>query len=337
MKKALITGITGQDGSYLAELLIEKGYNVTGLVRRTSGHTTGRIEPLIRTNSLRLIEGDLLDSASIQRALEEAQPDEVYNLAAMSHVHSSFAVPEYTMQVNGLSVLRLLDQVKKIAPKAKVYQAGTSEMFGKVANHPQNEKTPFYPRSPYGLAKLSAFWAGVHYRESYDLFVANGILFNHESPRRGEEFVSRKISLAASKIALGKQDKLFLGNLDAKRDWGYAKEFVLGMWQMLQEKTPDDFVLATGTTHTVREFTECAFAELDISLHWEGKGIEEKGIDTKTGKILVEVSANFFRPAEVDVLLGDASKAKQTFGWAPAISFERLVSLMVKSDYEAFY
>jgi len=335
MKKAFITGITGQDGSYLAEFLIQKGYQVIGLVRRTSGSTKSRIEHLIGNASLQLIEGDLLDPSSLQKALEQTKPDEIYNLAAMSHVHSSFAVPEYTMQVNGLSVLCLLELVKQIIPTAKVYQAGTSEMFGKTSEHPQNEKTPFYPRSPYGIAKLCAFWAGVHYRESYGLYVANGILFNHESPRRGEEFVSRKISLSVAKIALGKQEKLFLGNLDAKRDWGYAKEFVTGMWQILQQATPDDFVLATAETHTVREFVKKAFGRLDINLVWEGEGVYEKGIDTKTGKTLVEVSTDFFRPAEVDLLLGDFSKAKKTLPWEPKTSFEELISLMVKSDYEA--
>ena len=336
MKKALITGITGQDGSYLAEFLIEKGYQVTGVVRRTSASTKSRIEHLIANPSLQLIEGDLLDPSSLQKALEHTKPDEIYNLAAMSHVQSSFGVPEYTMQVNGLAVLRLLELVKQIIPTAKVYQAGTSEMFGKTSHHPQNENTPFYPRSPYGIAKLCAFWAGVHYRESYGLYVANGILFNHESPRRGEEFVSKKISLSAAKIALGKQQKLFLGNLDAKRDWGYAKEFVVGMWQMLQQEKPDDFVLATAETHTVREFVQKAFAKVGITLDWEGEGIEEKGIDTKTGKALVEVSADFFRPAEVDLLLGDFSKAQKVLGWEPKTSFEELISLMVQSDYEAF-
>jgi GDPmannose 4,6-dehydratase len=332
LKKALITGITGQDGSYLAELLLEKGYLVTGVIRRSSISTKSRIEHLLDNSSLEIVEGDLLDTVSIQQILKKANPDEIYNLAAMSHVHSSFTAPEYTMQVNGLAVLKLLEQVKEITPNAKVYLAGTSEMFGKASSQPQNEQTPFHPRSPYGLSKVCGFWGGVHYREAYGLYVANGILFNHESPRRGEEFVSRKISLSVSKISQGIQHTLLLGNLNAKRDWGYAKEFVQGMWQMLQQEKADDFVLATGKTHTVREFATLAFSHIGIDIDWKGKGIEEKGINKKTGKPLIEVSRDFFRPTEVDFLLGDSTKAKKTFGWEAKTSFTDLVSLMVQND-----
>ncbi|MES2199442.1 MAG: GDP-mannose 4,6-dehydratase [Chlamydiota bacterium] len=335
MKKALITGVAGQDGSYLAELLLEKGYSVLGLIRHSSSPNLKRIEPLLQNRSLQLVEGDLLDSCSLRDTLQKFSPDEVYNLAAMSHVKSSFALPEYTMEVNGLAVLRLLESIRQVVPESKVYQASTSELFGKVLTSPQNETTPFHPRSPYGIAKLCAFWAIRNYKEAYGLYACNGILFNHESPRRGEEFVSRKISLAVNKIALGKQEKLLLGNLDAKRDWGYAKEFVYGMWQILQLDKPEDFVLATGKTHTVREFVEKAFLEVGITICWEGEGVEEKGRDSATGKLLVEVSKEFFRPSEVDVLLGDASKAKQKLGWEAKMSFSELVSLMVKKDQEA--
>lgn len=335
MKKALITGVAGQDGSYLAELLLEKGYSVLGLVRHSSFPNLKRIEPLLQNRSLQLVEGDLLDSSSLRDTLQKFRPDEVYNLAAMSHVKSSFSFPEYTMEVNGLAVLRLLESIKHVVPETRVYQASTSELFGKVVTSFQDETTPFHPRSPYGIAKLCAFWAVRNYKEAYGLYACNGILFNHESPRRGEEFVSRKISLAVNKIALGKQEKLFLGNLEAKRDWGYAEEFVYGMWQMLQLEKPEDFVLATGKAHTVREFVERAFLEVGITIQWEGRGVEEKGRDPSTGKVLVEVSQEFFRPSEVDFLLGNALKAKQKFGWEPKVSFEELVSLMVKKDREA--
>ena len=333
-KKALITGITGQDGSYLAELLLEKGYEVIGMVRRSSLASTGRLHPLLHKGSLQLIEGDLSDSTSLRRVLERAEPDEIYNLAAMSHVQSSFLVPEYTVDIDGVGVLRLLEAVKEMTPFAKVYQASTSELFGKVRHSPQTEETPFYPRSPYGVAKLYAYWTVVNYREAYQLFACNGILFNHESPRRGESFVSRKISLGVSRIALGLSSKLSLGNLDAYRDWGYAKDFVEGMWLMLQQEKPQDFVLATGKTHTVREFVEKAFLEVGISLVWEGKGLEEKGIEASSGKVLVDVSKEFFRPAEVDFLLGDPTKAFQEMGWKAKTSFDELVSLMVQSDYK---
>ncbi len=336
MKRALITGVAGQDGSYLAELLLEKGYSVLGLVRHSSSPNLKRIKPLLQNSSLQIVEGDLLDSFSLRDVLQKFSPDEVYNLAAMSHVKTSFTLPEYTMEVNGLAVLRLLESIRQVIPEARVYQASTSELFGLVTTSSQNELTPFHPRSPYGIAKLCAFWAVRNYKEAYGLYACNGILFNHESPRRGEEFVSRKISLAVNKIARGELEKLFLGNLEAKRDWGYAKEFVYGMWQMLQLDKPEDFVLATGKTHTVRDFVEKAFLEVGITICFEGKGIEEKGRDLATGKILVEVSKEFFRPSEVDLLLGDASKAKQKLGWEAKMSFSELVSLMVKEDREAF-
>jgi GDPmannose 4,6-dehydratase len=332
VKKAFITGITGQDGSYLAELLVEKGYQVAGLIRPASINTTDRIQPLIKKGAIKLFPGDLLDAKSIRAALLAFCPDELYNLAAMSHVKSSFSLAEYVMQVNGTGVIRLLEAIKEMNPNARIYQASTSELFGKVAKSPQNEETPFHPRSPYGIAKLQAFWAVVNYREAYGMYACNGILFNHESPRRGEKFVSRKISLGASLISAGKQEKLFLGNLNAKRDWGYAKEFVHGMWQMLQQEKPQDFVLATGKTHTVREFVQKAFAEVGKTIVWEGLGVEEKGIDAATGRVVVEVNPELFRPAEVDILLGDASKAKKELGWEAKTSFEELVALMVKSD-----
>lgn len=332
MKKALITGITGQDGSYLAELLIEKGYQVAGLVRPTSVATTKRIQTLIDQGKVQIIVGDLIDSKSIKQALASFCPDELYNLAAMSHVKTSFDLAEYVMQVNGFSVFHLLDAAKEINPSIRVYQASTSELFGKAVECPQNEKTPFHPRSPYGIAKLQAFWTVVNHREAYGMYACNGILFNHESPRRGEEFVSRKISLAACRIACGLQEKLRLGNLDAQRDWGYAKEFVYGMWQMLQQDEPQDFVLATGKTHKVRDFVKRAFAEVGIEVEWQGSGIFEKGIDSATGKTLIEINPEFFRPAEVDLLLGDPSRAKKELGWEAKTSFEELVSLMVKSD-----
>ncbi len=335
-KRALITGITGQDGSYLAEILLEKGYFVTGMIRRSSSPSTCRIEKLLAEKSIQLVEGDLADTHSLKHVLEVASPDEVYNLAAMSHVKSSFSIPEYTADVNGVAVLRLLENLKDTFPEARFYQASTSELFGKVTSFPQNEKTPFHPRSPYGIAKLFAFWSVVNYREAHGMYACNGILFNHESPRRGEEFVSRKISIAVAKIALGKQEKLVLGNLDAKRDWGYAKEFALGMWQMLQQEKAEDFVLATGKTHSVREFVIRAFEEVGIPLLWEGEGVQEVGLHSKTGKVLIEISPQLFRPAEVDILLGDAFKAEKELGWKSETSFEDLVSLMVKSDYKAF-
>jgi len=342
MKKALITGITGQDGSYLAELLIQKGYEVFGLVRRSSSFNTGRIEHLYlekyikdmsKAPNLKLLYGDMTDSSNLNRILEKIKPDEIYNLAAQSHVQISFEVPEYTAEVDGLGVLRFLDAIKESGIKTRFYQASTSELFGKVQEIPQNEETPFYPRSPYAAAKLYAYWIVKNYREAYNLFAMNGILFNHESPRRGENFVTRKITMAAARIKLKMQEKLILGNLDAKRDWGYAKEYVHGMWQMMQLEKPDDFVLATGKTHSVREFVEVAFKSLDIDIVWEGNGVNEKGIDKKTKKGVVEVSPRYYRPTEVDLLLGDASKAKKTFNWEAKTSLNDLVKLMVEHDY----
>ena len=336
MKKALITGITGQDGSYLAEFLLQKGYQVHGIVRRSSSSNLNRIIHLCEDARLKgrlfLHEGDLSDYTSIKRVLEQTHPDEIYNLAAMSHVKVSFEIPEYTANVDALGALRLLEAVRLTCPKSKVYQASTSELFGKVQEVPQNEDTPFYPRSPYGVAKLYAYWAIVNYREAYNLYACNGILFNHESPRRGETFVSRKITIAVSRIKKGLQDKLILGNLNAQRDWGFAKDFVEGMWLMLQQPKPEDFVLATGEMTSVRHFVELAFREVDIEIVWEGSGIDEKGIDKATGKILVEISPEFFRPSEVDLLIGDASRAKEKLGWSAKTSLEELVKLMVKSD-----
>jgi len=331
MKKALITGVTGQDGSYLAELLLEKGYEVHGIVRRSSSPNASRIRHL--QDKITLHEGDLSDSSSLKRIIQKADPDEVYNLAAMSHVKVSFEMPEYTADVDGMGVLRMLDAIKAHNPKIRFYQASTSELFGKVKEIPQSEKTPFYPRSPYGVAKLYAYWIVVNYREAYGIYACNGILFNHESPRRGETFVSRKITLAAAKIAAGLQDKLFLGNLDAKRDWGYAKDFVEGMWLMLQQQTPDDFVLATGETTTVRKFVEMVFREIGKPISWEGKGLKEKGYGPD-GRPLIEISPEFFRPAEVDLLIGDPSKAKKILGWQPKTPVEDLMRMMTRSDQE---
>jgi len=342
MRKALITGITGQDGSYLAELLIQKDYEVYGIVRRSSSFNTGRIEHLYleeyikdmsKPPKLKLMYGDMTDSSNLNRILEKVKPDEIYNLAAQSHVQVSFEVPEYTAEVDGLGVLRFLDAIKEKGLKTKFYQASTSELYGKVREIPQNENTPFYPRSPYGAAKAYAYWIVKNYREAYNLFAVNGILFNHESPRRGETFVTRKITMAAAKIKLKRQKKLILGNLEAKRDWGYAKEYVEGMWQMMQLDKPEDFVLATGEAHTVREFVELAFKILDINIVWEGKGINEKGYNKATNEIIVEVSPRYFRPTEVDLLIGDYSKAKKIFNWEPKLPFEELVKMMVEYDY----
>lgn len=338
MKTALITGVTGQDGSYLAELLLEKGYTVHGMVRRSSTSNRSRIEHLCLHSALKqrffLHEADLGDSSSLARILDLACPVEIYNLAAMSDVKISFDLPEYTIDVNGVGVVRLLEAVRNFDPKTRFYQASTSELYGKVQATPQNEKTPFYPRSPYGVAKLCAYWAVVNYREAYQMFACNGILFNHESPRRGEGFVSRKITLAAARIKAGLQEKLVLGNLDAKRDWGYAKDFVEGMWRMLQQTEPEDFVLATGETTTVRRFVELAFQEVGIPIEWQGSGVHEKGRDVVSGRVVVEVSAEFFRPTEVDLLVGDPSKAKKSLKWKPATSLEDLVRIMVQSDMQ---
>lgn len=342
MKKALITGITGQDGSYLAEFLIEKDYEVHGLIRRSSYPNTQRIKHLdidldgnSEIENLHLHYGDLTDSNNIVNIIKEIGPDEIYNLAAQSHVRISFETPEYTADVDGIGTLRILEAIRILGleEKTKVYQASTSELFGLIQEVPQKETTPFHPRSPYGVAKLYAYWITKNYRESYGIFASNGILFNHESPRRGENFVTRKITLAAARIKLGKQKKLYLGNLDSRRDWGYAKDYVECMWLILQNEKPDDFVIATGEMRTVREFCTYAFEEVGIKLRWEGEGINEKGVDTETNEIIVEVNPKFFRPAEVDLLIGDPTKAKEQLGWNPRkTSFEELVKLMVKED-----
>ena len=344
MKTALISGITGQDGSFLAEFLLQKGYEVHGILRRSSSFNTGRIEHLYFDEWVRdmkqkrlvnLHYGDMTDSSSLIRIIQEVQPDEIYNLAAQSHVKVSFEVPEYTAETDAVGTLRMLEAVRILGmeKKAKIYQASTSELFGKVQEVPQRETTPFYPRSPYGVAKQYGFWITKNYRESYGMFAVNGILFNHESERRGETFVTRKITLAAARIAKGLQNKLYLGNLDAQRDWGYAKDYVECMWLILQHPTPEDFVIATGEMHTVREFCTLAFREAGIELRWEGKGVDEKGIDTRTGQTLVEVDSKYFRPAEVEQLLGDPTKAKTLLGWNPRqTSFEELVRIMVAHD-----
>lgn len=339
MKIALITGVTGQDGSYLTELLLEKGYEVHGIIRRSSSFNTGRIDhlyndPDVLDKRLFLHYGDLTDSSNINRLLDQIVPDEIYNLGAQSHVKVSFEVPEYTAEVDGLGTLRFLDAIRETGLQTKFYQASTSELYGKAQEIPQDENTPFYPRSPYGVAKIYGYWILVNYREAYNLFACNGILFNHESPRRGGTFVTRKITKAASKIKLGLQDNLKVGNLEAKRDWGYAPEYVEGMWRMLQQNKPEDFVLATGETHTVREFIENAFLELDMKINWRGTGVDEIGVDSKSGETLVKVDPSYFRPTEVDLLVGKPTKAEKILGWIPKIKFEDLVKLMVKSDFD---
>jgi GDPmannose 4,6-dehydratase len=338
-KTALITGITGQDGSYLAELLLEKGYTVHGIIRRSSSFNTGRIDhlyndPEISGKRLFLHYGDMTDTSNLNRLLEKIHPDEIYNLAAQSHVKVSFEVPEYTAEVDAVGTLRFLDAIRETGMKTKLYQASTSELFGKVQEIPQSEKTPFYPRSPYGVAKLYGYWIIVNYREAYNIFACNGILFNHESPRRGETFVTRKITLAASRIKLGLQKNLLLGNLNAKRDWGYAPEFVEGMWRMLQCDEAEDFVLATGETHEVREFVNAAFNELDIELEWVGSGADEKGLSKKDGSVLVAVDPKYYRPTEVELLIGDATKAKTKLGWKAQTTFSNLARLMARADFE---
>ncbi len=368
MKKALITGITGQDGSYLTELLLDKGYEVHGIIRRSSSFNTGRIDhlynnPEILNKRLFLHYGDLVDTSNMNRLLEKIEPDEIYNLAAQSHVKVSFEVPDYTAQVDALGTLRFLDAIREVGlRKVKFYQASTSELYGKAREIPQNEDTPFYPRSPYGVAKLYGYWIIVNYREAYNIFASNGILFNHESPRRGETFVTRKITRAASRIAAGLQQVVTLGNLDAKRDWGFAPEYCEGMWKILQHNVAGDYVLATGETHTVREFTSLTFQNIGIELEWSGKGENEQGkiksIDLdkakflidysskkdlfsfeftsklKTGNVVVSVDANYYRPTEVDLLIGDAAKAEKEIGWKAQTKFEDLVQLMIKSDME---
>ena len=335
MKKALITGITGQDGSFLAELLLEKGYEVHGIVRRNSIERHDRIVHI--ENKIKLHYGDMTDSLNIVRIIKEIEPDEIYNLAAQSHVQVSFEEPEFTANVDATGTLRILEAVRmlNLNKKTRIYQASTSELYGKVEEVPQSETTPFHPYSPYAVAKQYAFWISKEYREAYDMFVSNGILFNHESERRGETFVTRKITIAAGRIACGLQDKLYLGNLDSLRDWGYAKDYVECMWLILQAKNPDDYVIATGVQHTVREFATLAFKNVGIELKWEGKEIDEKGIDTKTGKVLVEVSKDFYRPTDVVNLLGNPSKAKKELGWNPQkTSYEELVRIMSEYDYK---
>ncbi len=344
MKVALITGITGQDGSFLAEFLLDKKYEVHGILRRSSSFNTSRIEHLYfdewvrdmkQKRQINLHYGDMTDSSSLIRIIQQVQPDEIYNLAAQSHVKVSFEVPEYTAETDGIGTLRILEAVRILGmeKKTRIYQASTSELYGQVQEIPQSETTPFYPRSPYGVAKQYGFWITKNYRESYGMFAVNGILFNHESERRGETFVTRKITLAAARIAQGLQDKLYLGNMDARRDWGYARDYVECMWLMLQHPQPEDFVIATGEYHTVREFATLAFREAGIELEWQGEGVNEKGIDRATHKVLVEVDPKYFRPAEVEQLLGDPTKARTLLGWDPRqTSFEQLVRLMVQHD-----
>ncbi|HAR62903.1 MAG TPA: GDP-mannose 4,6-dehydratase [Candidatus Margulisbacteria bacterium] len=339
MKKALITGITGQDGSYLTEFLLEKGYVVHGIIRRASQFNTDRIDHLYKDQHIKeakmfLHYGDLTDSSNLNRILEKVQPDEIYNLAAQSHVQVSFEVPEYTAEVDAVGTLRFLDAIKETGINTRFYQASTSELYGKVQEVPQTETTPFYPRSPYAVAKLYAYWIVVNYREAYELHASNGILFNHESPRRGETFVTRKITMAVANILAGKQDKLYMGNIDSLRDWGYAPDYVEMMWLMLQQLDPDDYVVATGEMHTVREFIEKSFEYVGINIQWQGKYAEEKGMDSKTGRVLIEIDPRYYRPTEVEQLLGNPAKAKRKLGWEPTVKFDELVKIMVKADCE---
>ncbi len=359
MKKALITGITGQDGSYLTEILLEKGYEVHGIIRRSSSFNTGRIDhlynnPEILDKKLFLHHGDLVDTSNLNRLLNYIEPDEIYNLAAQSHVKVSFEIPDYTAQVDALGTLRFLDAIREVGlgKQTKFYQASTSELYGKVQEIPQTETTPFYPRSPYGVAKLYGYWIVKNYREAYNLFACNGILFNHESPRRGETFVTRKITRAAARIFLGYQKNVSLGNLDSKRDWGYAPEYCEGMWRILQHDTAEDFVLATGETHTIREFCELTFKELGIEIGWKGSGEKEFGIvesfnekeisskvkskqcKVKTGDVIIEIDPKYYRPTEVDLLIGDPTKAKKELGWESKVKFEELIKIMIKADLE---
>ncbi len=342
MKKvAFITGITGQDGAYLAELLLKKDYIVHGLKRRSSSFNTGRIDhlyqdPHVSKRNFILHHGDLTDSTNLIRIIQEILPDEIYNLAAQSHVQVSFETPEYTANADGLGTLRILEAIRllNMDEKTKFYQASTSELYGIAQEVPQNEKTPFYPRSPYAVAKLYGYWITINYREAYNLYACNGILFNHESPVRGETFVTRKITRAAARISMGKQERVYLGNLDAKRDWGHASDFVEGMWRMLQQEEPEDFVLATGVTTTIREFTERAFAEVGITLEWSGNGVDETGRDAKSGNILVSIDPAYFRPTEVDLLIGDASKAREKLGWQPTCNLQQMIEEMIKADLE---
>ena len=340
-KVAFITGITGQDGAYLAELLLKKGYIVHGLKRRSSSFNTGRIDhlyqdPHVNKRNFILHHGDLTDSTNLIRIIQEVQPDEIYNLAAQSHVHVSFETPEYTANADALGTLRILEAIRLlgIAEKTKFYQASTSELYGIAQEIPQNENTPFYPRSPYAVAKLYGYWITINYREAYNMYACNGILFNHESPVRGETFVTRKITRAAVRISIGTQEQVYLGNLDAKRDWGHAGDFVDGMWRMLQQEKPEDFVLATGVTTTIREFAERAFAEVGITLGWSGRGVDEVGRDTKTGNTVVSVDPTYFRPTEVDLLIGDATKARKKLGWKPTLDLQQMIEEMIASDLE---
>jgi len=340
MKKALITGITGQDGSYLAELLLSKGYEVHGIIRRASVFNTERIDHIYRDPHekdvhLYLHYGDMVDSSNLSRIIEKLNPDEIYNLAAQSHVKVSFELPEYTSDVDALGTLRLLDAIKESRVNTRIYQASTSELFGNAPEVPQSENDRFYPKSPYACAKLYAYWITVNYREAYGIYACNGILFNHESPRRGKRFVTRKITRAIANIHVGLQDKLYLGNLNAKRDWGYAPEYVEAMWLMLNQDGPEDFVIATGETHTVREFAEEAFSYAGYDIEWVGEGVKERGIDKKSGKVLIEVDPRYFRPTETEVLIGDASKAKKKLGWEPKVRFGELVKIMVDADMRA--
>ena len=332
MKKALITGITGQDGSYLAELLLEKGYEVHGIIRRVSVFNTERIDHIMGNPNLHLHHGDVTDSSNINKLMSSIQPEEVYNLAAQSHVQVSFEVPEYTAQVDAMGTLRILDALRNYCPKAKFYQASTSELYGKVQEIPQTEETPFYPRSPYAVAKIYGYWIVKNFREAYDLFACNGILFNHESERRGKTFVTRKITIALSEIAEGKRDMLYLGNIDSQRDWGYAKEYVEAMWLMLQQEVPEDFVIATGKTYTVRFFIEQAAKHVGYDIEWEGEGVNEIGKDKKTGKQIVAINPKYYRPTEVDILIGDASKAKEKLGWETKVEIDELIQIMMEND-----
>lgn len=335
MKKALITGITGQDGSYLTELLLNKGYEVHGIVRRTSLFNRDRIEHLHSNPNLILHYGDMTDSSNLNRILEKINPTEIYNLAAQSHVQVSFEVPEYTAEVDAVGTLRILDAIKQTGVNSRFYQASTSELYGLVQEVPQTEKTPFYPRSPYAVAKLYAYWAVVNYREAFGLHASNGILFNHESPRRGEAFVTRKITLGVAGILSGKMDKLVMGNLDAKRDWGYAPDYVEMMWMMLQKDEPDDYVVATNETHTVKEFIEESFKIAGKTVEWKGTGVDEKGYDTSNGKVLVEINPKYFRPTEVELLIGNPAKAKEKLNWEPKVKFKELVKIMTEADLKA--
>lgn len=334
MKKAFITGITGQDGSFLTELLLDKGYEVHGIIRRASVFNTQRIEHLMGHERLSLHHGDLSDSANLNKLLRQIQPDEIYNLGAQSHVKVSFDVPEYTAQVDAVGTLRLLDAMQNQCPNARFYQASTSELYGKVQEIPQTETTPFYPRSPYGVAKLYGFWIVKNFRESYGMYACNGILFNHESERRGKTFVTRKITTILSQIHHGLADVLRLGNMDSQRDWGYAKEYVEMMWMMLQQDEPEDFVVATGKMYTVRQFVEKAAKHIGVDIIWKGEGVDEKGYDAKTGKLIVEVDPKYFRPAEVELLIGDPTKAKEKLGWVPKVEIDELVEIMMKHDLE---